>query len=80
MSTSRVCSGGGEGVGEGGGAGGDGGGCMIIGGGGCTMTPEVPSLSVDWIIPTTEALPMSSRDIAMIEVTMSDLLGVMAYS
>ena len=78
ISTSRVCSGGGEGGGEGGGDGGKGGG--IDGGGGCTMIPEVPNLSVDWIIPTTEAPPMSSRDIVKIEATIRDLLSVMASS
>ena len=75
MSTSRVCSGGGGGGGEGGGIGGG-----MGGGGGCTMIPEEPSLSVDWSIPTTEAPPMSRKDIARIEPTMSDLLGVIASS
>ena len=44
------------------------------------MIPEVPNLSVDWIIPTTEAPPMSRRDIVKIEATIRDLLNVMAAS
>ena len=75
ISTSRVSTGGDGGGGEGGGN------CGGIGGGGsCTMIPEVPNLSVDWIIPTTEAPPMSSRDIVKIDATMRDLLSVIASS
>jgi hypothetical protein len=80
--TSRVCSGGGGGGVEAGGddGGNDDGGGSISGSDGCITIPEVPSLSVDWSIPTTEELPRSSRDMVKIETTMKDLLSDMAYS
>ena len=82
ISTSRNSPGGGDGDGgdDGGGPGSEGGGNSMGGGigkgNGCTMTPEVTNFSVDWSIPTTEALPKSSRDIVKIEATMIDLLPV----
>jgi hypothetical protein len=79
ISTSRICSGGGGGGGEEGGDSGNDCGNIgwdngITGEDGCTTIPEELNLSVDWIIPTAEKLPINNRDMTKIEANMKDLL------
>ena len=73
-----VGEGGKDGVGEGRGKGG--GNQGMSGFDDCTMIPEVLTVSVDWRIPTTEALPMSNKHKVKTETAMWDLLSTMEFS